>query len=224
MDTHYLPALRDRLIAELTRLGRLEEAREIFTELPDLPPASPSFDPEGYWRIGDTRHLKRSQMGIVRELYLLRDEIARRRDWPSFKIFGDKALVRIAQLAPRRIDDLYDVKGLNSRLVQRDGGRILDAVARGRRSEPPEPPRRSSHIPSAEIQQRYEALHDWRKTRAAERGVESDVIVSRDTLWALARRDPSSEEELAAIPGLGPWRRAEYGAELIEVLAKANRI
>ncbi|MBN1564361.1 MAG: ribonuclease D [Anaerolineae bacterium] len=222
MDTHYLPALRDILCDELDRRGRLAEAREIFAELPDLPPTSHNFDPEGYWRINAARNLRRSQMGIVRELYLLRDEIAKQRDWPPFKIFGDKALVRIAELAPRRVEDLYDVKGLNSRLVQREGNHILEAVARGRRAEPPQPPRRSHNIPAQDIQQRYDALHEWRKERAAERGVESDVIVSRDTLWALARRHPTSETELETIPGLGPWRRAEYGAELIAVLAKAN--
>ena len=222
MDTHYLPALRDILRDELRRLNRLEEAREIFASLPDLPAASPHFDPEGYWRIHSTRDLRRSQMAIVRELYLLRDEIARRRDWPSFKIFGDKVLVKLAELAPRRLDDLYDVKGLNSRLVQRDGNRILDAVARGRQAEPPQPPRRSHSIPSPEVQQRYEVLHEWRKTRAAARGVESDVIVSRDTLWALARRCPTHESDLDTISGLGPWRRAEYGEELIELLAREN--
>jgi ribonuclease D len=222
MDTHYLPVLRDRLLDELARLGRLEEARETFAELPDLSPAAHNFDPEGYWRIHDTRDLKRSQMGIVRELYLLRDEIARRRDWPSFKIFGDKVLVKIAELAPRRLDDLYNLKGLNSRLVRRDGDAILDAVVRGQEGKPPQPPRRSHTVPPPQVQHRYDVLRDWRKRRAAARGVESDVIVSRDTLWALARRNPASEADLDTIPGLGDWRRAEYGAELLDVLAKAN--
>lgn len=222
MDTHYLPALRDRLVTELERLGRLVEARETFAELPALLPAEHNFDPDGYWRIHDTRNLRRSQMGMVRELYLLRDQIAQRRDWPPFKIFGDKVLVKIAEIAPRHLDDLYDLKGLNARLVQRDGQKILDAVARGRSSPPPAPPRRKHAIPSPEVQQRYEALHEWRKQRAAERGVESDVIVSRDVLWALARQSPTDAAGLDRISGLGPWRKAEYGAELLAVLAQAN--
>jgi ribonuclease D len=161
-------------------------------------------------------------MAMARELYLLRDEIARQRDWPTFKVFSDQTLVELAKVAPRRLHDLHGIKGLGSWLAQRDGPAILDAVARGRRAAPPQPPHRPHPIPPPEVQSRYDALREWRKHRAAQRGVESDVIVPRETLWALARRAPTRVEDLDNIPGLGPWRRAEYGAELIDVLARAN--
>ena len=48
------------------------------------------------------------------------------------------------------------------------------------------------------------------------------VIVPRGVLWALARHVPEDITELDRIPGLGPWRRAEYGAELLDVLARVN--
>lgn len=69
---------------------------------------------------------------------------------------------------------------------------------------------------------RYDALRAWRKERAEERGVESDVIMPRDTLWVLARQVPQRVEDLDDIPGLGPWRRAEYGVELIELLKRVS--
>ena len=72
------------------------------------------------------------------------------------------------------------------------------------------------------MQERYEALKTWRKDRAAARGVESDVILARDTLWTLAHRVPETLADLDGIPGLGPWRRAEYGQELIDLLARVN--
>jgi ribonuclease D len=222
MDTHYLPVLRDRLLAELVDLGRLEEARETFADLLDLPPAEHHFDPEGYWRLHEARDLTRGQVAILRELYLLRDEIARRRDWPHFKVFGDETMVQLAAMAPRRTEDLHGFRGLGERLIQRDGAAIIDAIARGRQSPPPRPPQRPDSIPDPDVMARYEALHEWRKQRAAERGVESDVIVPRGVLWALARRVPHSLAELDAIPGLGPWRRTEYGAELLDVLARAD--
>ena len=221
MDTHYLPALRDRLLDELTRLDRLEEAREMFVLLNDLRPAAHNFDPEGYWRINAARDLNRRQMAVVRELYLLRDSIAQRRDWPPFKIFGDKTLIELVRLAPRRQDDLYNIKGLNSRLARQEGRRLLEAIERGQDAAPPTPPRRSPP-PDPMVHLRYEALHEWRKQRAEARGVESDIICSRDTLWALARRAPTSAADLDTIPGLGPWRREQYGAEMLDVLSRID--
>lgn len=221
MDTHFLPALRDHLYAELTALGRLEEAREMFDALSALSPAGQHFDPEGYWRIQGVRDLSPRQISIARELYLLRDAIARRTDRPLFKVFGDDVLVALAALEPRRLEDLRSVPGLNTRLIQTDGAAILEAIERGRRAKPPRPPARN-HTYDPVVQERYQALHEWRKKRAAERGVESDVIVPRDVLWTLARLAPTRLDELQAIPGLGPWRRAVYGAELLAVLQQVS--
>ncbi len=218
IDTHFLPELRDRFVAELTERGRLVEAREMFAALADLPPASRQFDPDGFWRIHQVRDLKRNQVAIVRELYLLRDQIARQRDWPPFKVFTDETLIHLALLAPRRMEDLQGVRGLSDRLVERSGAALLQAIARGAHAKPPTPPRSRTLDPV--VQARYDALKDWRKQRAADRGVESDVILSREILWALAREVPTCLEDLDRIPGLGPWRKAEYGAELLQVLGQ----
>jgi ribonuclease D len=221
MDTHFLPMLRDRLRAELDAQNRLAEAREMFAALCALPAAASHFDEEGYWRIQAVRDLGLRQVAIVRELYLLRDAIARRTARPPFKVFSDRTLVALAELAPRRPEDLRGVGGLSAHLARRDGAAIVEAVARGRQAELPHPPQRRKPLDPA-VQERYEALHEWRKQRAAERGVESDVIVPRETLWALARLMPATLEELDDVPGLGPWRRAEYGAELIAMLGRLN--
>lgn len=37
-------------------------------------------------------------------------------------------------------------------------------------------------------------------------------------MWALAERAPASVAEMDGIAGLGPWRLASYGAELLRVL------
>lgn len=220
MDTHYLPALRDILAGELEALGRTDEAQEIFAALAELPPAEYEFDPEGYWRINGVQKLRPSQMAIVRELYLTRDELARRRDQPAFKIFTDRALVELAQLQPRRLGDLDAVRALSGRQARRYGDAIIQAVARGKEARPPQPPRR--HPPDQAVLARYDVLRAWRKQRAVERGVESDVILPRETLWVLARQAPQRVEDLDDIPGLGPWRRAEYGEELIALLKELS--
>jgi ribonuclease D len=72
------------------------------------------------------------------------------------------------------------------------------------------------------IQARYDALQSWRKTRAIERGVESDIILSKEAMWAMARHPPVNAADLEKVPSLGPWRRSTYGTELIRVVAEAQ--
>jgi ribonuclease D len=110
---------------------------------------------------------------------------------------------------------------MGSDQIGRYGAAIVEAVARGRAARPPSPPRPQRQS-DPDVLLRFEALHEWRKQRAVDRGVESDVIVPRETLWALARMVPASVAELDDIPGLGPWRRAEYGAEMVAVLKQAR--
>ena len=50
---------------------------------------------------------------------------------------------------------------------------------------------------------------------------ESDVILPKTTMRDLARRPPSTVDDLAHIADFGPWRRATYGAEILALLATA---
>ena len=77
-------------------------------------------------------------------------------------------------------------------------------------------------MPDPVVTERYNALHSWRKARADRRGVESDVIVPKQTLWHLAHKDPSTVDELQNIHGLGPWRLQTYGREILDVLRVAG--
>jgi ribonuclease D len=218
MDTHYLLGVRDRLLAELGESRCLDEAQETFAELPNVPLIDHQFDPEGYWRIGIPNSLNMREMAILRELYLLREELAQKRDCPPFKVFQDRVLIELAEAAPQSIRELENIKGMSRSQVQRYGSAILRAIQRGknRRLQRPSPPAPVDPI----VVERYSALRDWRKSRAEKRGVESDVIISKDTLWMLAHKAPAKLEEMGDIEGLGPWRLSTYGEEILEVIKR----
>ncbi len=219
MDTHFLPRLRDILHEELTAMGRLEEALEVFSEEAALDREAPGrgFDPGGFWKLALPNKLTPEQAGVLRELFALRDDVARELDRPPFKVFANNALVEIARRAPVSKGDLQRISGLNANHVRRYGSAILQAVTRGQDSPAHAPPRHRP--PHSIISERYIALHTWRKERAIQRGVESDVILPKQALWALAERAPTHIDELAAIQGFGPWKRAHYGQEVLALLA-----
>lgn len=217
MDTHYLPALHDILEAQLAERGCSEEAREIFEQLTTVQQAQAHFDPNGFWHISHARDFSPRQMAILRELYLLRDQLAQSSDLPPFKVLTDETLAHLAASQPQSLSELRAIKGVADRLIAQSGKAILEAISIGKSA--PLPVRPMPPQPDAVVLARYNALREWRKNRAVARGVESDVIVPREALWAMAEHPPRCLEDLANVPNLGAWRRAQYGAEILQVLA-----
>lgn len=221
MDTHYLSMLRNDLYDELVRQQRLDEARDAFAELPLIEPPSLEFDPEGYWRIGKPRHFTRRQMAILRELYLWRENTAAQRDCPPFKVMGNDTLAELAQSTPRTLEDMKGIRGISPNVLRRYGNILLEHINTGLQAKLPQQPSQQRLTPP-DVVERYTALREWRKARANERGVDSDVIVSKNVLWALAEEAPRSLDDLQNIPGIGPWRLDMYGSELLEVLSETR--
>jgi len=219
MDTHYLPELRDKLSDLLGQHGRIEEAIETFIEASEVTPPEHTFDPEGYWRMAIPSGLNRRQSAILRELYILREEIAKERDCPPFKVFADKMLLAMAEASPRNVSELERIRGLPVAIAQRYAHELLEAIERGKRTQLPPRPRRASVVDPV-VAERFTALRDWRRERAESRGVESDVIISKDALWGLAVKAPTTLDGLQGIPGIGPWRLATYGEELIKLIIR----
>lgn len=216
LDTHYLIPLRHRLAQDLKKAGRWEEALEGSERLTSADPHDNGFDPQGFWGIRYATKLDPRAAAILRELYLYRDSQARSRDYPAFKIMGDKTLMAIAQSAPSSPKALNKLPGMTSGQVRRYGKGILDAVAHGREAPKQHPPQQTPL--DEEVRDRYEALHSWRKRRARARGVESDIILPRELLWDVARANPGGEQALKQLMEDLPWRFEQYGREILETI------
>ena len=216
-DTHYLLPLRDILMTELEAGGHAAEAEEIFLEQSRVRIPNNGFDPDGFWSINGAFDLSPEQQSALRAVYLYRDREAKRRNIPHFKVVGDRTLLELAARMPSRLSDLDDIHGMSGGQQQRYGYAILDLIAGSRELPPPQPPKRTPRPPDA-VLNRYDRLHRWRKTRAQARGVESDVIVGREALWAIAQANPQSLADLQALDVLGPWRLATYGEEIMRLL------
>lgn len=222
IDTHFLLPLRDDLHKDLEEGGHLEEAYELFAEVCSARWSGGHFDPDGFWQLSGARSLEPTALAILRELYLYREEQARQRDLPVFKVMSDEMLLILAAAAPRSLDAMRQ-RRLSERQTQRYGDGILRCVQRGLRASPPVPPRRNNNHSSDVVLKRFEALHTWRKARAAKRGVPSDVVMSKDALWELAEVAPCTHQQLAMIHSLGPWRLKTYGDEILDVLLAVDK-
>jgi ribonuclease D len=216
-DTHYLLALRDELDHELRRAWRLDEAIEIFEEQTRVEPTPRTFDPDDFWSVNGVDKLSRRQQAIARRLNSFREDEARRRDRPPFKIFDNRTLLALAERQAGDLDELASVHGMSQGQLRRYGRALLTEIERAQADPPPARPRRNSRPPEA-VSARYEKLHNWRKQKARERGVEADVIISRGALWSLAWKNPQTVAQLQDLDGIGPWRLEAYGQELVRLL------
>jgi len=218
-DTHWLVRLRENLHQELLRTGRLEEAIEQFHHISQVETPKKEFDPEAFRKLKGARELDPRGLAVLRELFLYREERARSINRPVFMVLPDLLLVRLAQTHPADHAHLKTLSGVTSFVLDRHGRGILEAVARGKLAPPVGPQeRRPQRMFDGRQMARYERLRAWRMSKAAERGVESDIILSNQAMKELALLDGSDLAALDDVTGLGPHKRALYGDELLNVL------
>jgi ribonuclease D len=129
LDVEVLIELRDALARELTAQSKTEWARQEFAAELSAGPAPPRPEP---WRRTSGIHRVRTRRGlaVVRELWLERDRIARRRDLSPTRVLADAAIIEAARAAPTRPGDLPSVPGFGSRGARRHGAEWFRAIQR----------------------------------------------------------------------------------------------
>ncbi len=216
MDTHHLIELRNKLKAELEERGRWEIAKEDFERLPSLIRTGDEPLEIPVWRIKGARDLNPKQAAILQELALYREARAEESDVPLFKIVGDSTLSTIAKLQPQKPKDLEGIEGMSPGQIQRHGKGLLDAAKRGLSAPPLRRPRKAAYDEA--FVERLDNLRGWRKTAAKELDVESDVVLPRDIMEALARSDPKNLREVEPLMASVPWRLKTYGEQIPKAL------
>ncbi|MCW2585363.1 MAG: 3-5 exonuclease, partial [Frankiales bacterium] len=118
LDVEVLLELRDALEADLDRQGKLDWAHEEFEAVRTAPAPGPRTDP---WRrtSGIHRLRTRRQLAGVRELWQVRDQMARRRDTAPGRILPDAAIVSAVSTAPTTPQDLIALPVFGGRSTRR---------------------------------------------------------------------------------------------------------
>ena len=218
LDTHYLIQLRDRLLKELEVTGRLPVAQEDFRRMESLydRPLHNGQPAECWERVNGARDLGPKQLAILKSLCEYREQVARRRNRPVFKVMGDSMLVSIAEACPVSMEELGSLANVTTRQVKQHGRALLAAVRDGLNSRPinNQPPPR----PDNGYLSRMDAVRSWRKLEAQKLGVESDIVLPRDLMVEVVARNPRSVGELDEILEGVPWRRERYSRGLLEVV------
>jgi len=211
-DTHFLLPLRDQLKAELEARGLWELAAEDFARACEEEPQDSREAPAPWTRVKRTKDLSPRELTILNELCLTREKIAEKLNRPPFKVIEDRHLIEVASLAPKFTQELESC-GLTSRQVERWGVELIEAVRRGEHA--PLVRRKPAQRPDEAVLKRLDKLKEWRKRVAKEMKVESDIVLPRPLLTALAERGP---QELSSVMAKSPWRLEHFGPGIRQVL------
>ena len=221
-DVQHLFALRARLTEELQRAGRLSWVEEECAALAAQPAPERPADPDAWLGVKGARDLPARGLAVLRELFTLREELARAADRPPFKILGEDTLLRIAQALPTDSAALGAISGVTPRVHGRWGTALLGAVQRGLaldEAELPVIPRRPRPVIPGAMSRRIDKLRRWRTIAVEHIGLEPGVVLPNRLITAVAAAAPRTLDELEAVEGVRHWRVQTLGRELLAALA-----
>jgi ribonuclease D len=225
LDTRYLHALKGRMQSDLEAKDRSMVLAGECTRLEALEVQPREFNPDDFVRIKGARRLSATDQSVLRELFVLRDRIARERDVPPFKVLGNPVLLALVERTPSSLSALEGLKGFPRGRMRSLGRDVLAAIQTGKSNGPLPRVKSSSNgdqskrlgDPEFEL---HERLREWRRRTAEAEDMDSSLILNRHVMLRLALARPTSGEELAAGEGLVEWQRERYGEVLLKLVSR----
>ncbi len=225
LDVEVLTEVRDKLADLLEKDGKLAIAQQEFEHIRQAPPAEPRVDPwrrtSGLHQLRDRRHL-----AAVRQLWLEREDLARRRDVAPGRLIPDSAVVAAAKAMPSTVPQLLATKGFHGRAAQKEAPRWLRCISEARNltelpplhistNAPPPPRIWTEKDPDAAA--RLQTARPRVANRAEKLGMPVENLLTPDYLRRIAWRPPeeiSLDTVSAALADLGarPWQVEQVAA------------
>jgi ribonuclease D len=215
IDSHYLIALRNKLIAELKASNRWQVAQDDFQRISAVEPPNPE-PRSNRWQVPGSQKFEPQQNAILKQLWEMRENKARQQNKPSFKVMSNNDLVELARLAPQNAKNLQRIEAVSRVIMNRYQDDILNAVQQGLKAEPLD--RMHNTRPSQSHLRRLDLLKQWRTQAAKNLKVESDVVLPRECMEAIASKNPKDIKELREFLTNQKWRLEHFGKEILTVI------
>jgi ribonuclease D len=208
-DVRYLLPLKQSLLEQLDKLGRLVWLEEELASLGDA--QSFNVDPEQAWlRLKGLRGLDAGRERLAKALAAWRERRAIDRNRPRGWILDDTALREIVIRVPRDAAALADVPDLPAGIVKHSGDELLALIAAAGIADPP-PPLILRTRPDPALNALVKKLSAVNQAVAAELSVPAEILATRRDLERLAE----GREDIAALRG---WRKAAIGEGVLAAL------
>jgi ribonuclease D len=221
-DARYLLPLAKGLKAELEGKNRLAWVYEECEYLSRVRPITVNDQPL-YMNFKGAGKLDSRSLAVLEALLGFRREVARKKDKPLFKIFGNRSLMELAGKKPLQLKQLEKTGALSARQISMYGREILAAIQSAMKlpaEELPVYPRKKARRASLAVAGRVKALRNWRDKQVQKLDIDPALICTKALMSTIAVQRPLNLSELAAIKEMKNWQRKEFGRDIVKVLRK----
>lgn len=225
-DTLHLDTVSRAMKTELSELGRLEWHRQFCARLLKTlsEPREERVDFSRDWQIKGSKALKGKSLTLLKALWHWREEEARRRDRPSFKILNTDVLLDIAQWSPAN-------PGLDVGMMPKAPSNVrhqlrepLNRVIKEAEAHPqavfengPRPAERKRW--TNEDAKHLLLLKAERQKLAESLKIHPSLLATNAVLEIVSAKAPKNAEELSRLDCLLPWQIEVFGVSILKAIS-----
>ena len=219
-DVKFLPELASELQRHLSTARRLDWVMEECRRLEQVRQAPPDPAEVVMLRIKGSSRLGPRSLAVLKQLFLFREEEARRMDCPPFRVLTNEALLILANSPDL---ELHKVRGLPIGIARRAGEHIREAIQRGRYGPEVRQPSQPKNKPwEPETRARVKLLKLWRSQQGASLGLDPALVWPAASLERLAHywNGSAAESPDAGAQEVRNWQRREFSQALQQALVQ----
>ncbi len=225
-DTHYLKPISQRLREELVSLGRIDwfqESCEKLLKTLSLAKEAGTVVSETAWQVKGSKKLDPRVLAVLKELWHWRQEEARRKDRPPFKVLNSETLIEIADWAHKNPGVDVELLPKAPRNVKREYREALNQILEKTKNASPIyfRPEKGSGEPKRKMNSKakkdFEKLREIRTKIAESLKINPSLLATNSTLELIAVESPKSSRALESLRCLMNWQSKILGEGLIKV-------
>jgi len=223
-DICYLIPLADILERKLLKKRLLfcveEECERLSRVRPDL-----SKNKSFFLSFKGAAKLGPRNLAILESILCFRDQVAKRRNLPCYKVMGNKSVLEIALKKPLARTDLAEINGLSPKLIDHMGKAIIKKVREGlslpEKMLPVYPEKISQKLRPKEAS-RVKALKIWRERLGCKWNVEPSLVCTNAQIQEIAVANPEQPENMECFHNIRKWQIKLFGKDICNILQETN--
>ncbi len=180
-DVDHLLELRNLLKDELERIGRLRWAEQEFMSLDN---SGIILRNPTYQDVKGIKKLKPEELSVFKQLYNLRENVAKRIDRPVHYVISNIILKQLSVNPPSSENGWRSLNGVHP-FVRRNAGMFMKAVIRARKTSIKMPPKAKKKM-SERQKRNIDRLEEDRNAIAENLGIPAHLILSRNQMTDIA--------------------------------------